>query len=44
MFRQLQQTYRLGFGAALWRTLALLAVAGTAFIVFLLLVLLIIMQ
>jgi len=35
MFLQLRGTYRLGTFAALWRTAALLAVAGTAFVLFL---------
>ncbi len=38
MFLQLRATYRLGFLGALWRTMVLLGVAGTVFIVFLLLV------
>jgi hypothetical protein len=36
MFLQLRGTYGLGIFAALWRTLALLVVAGTAFLLFLL--------
>ena len=36
MFLHLRQTYQLGFSGALWRTLALLGVAGTAFLLFLL--------
>jgi hypothetical protein len=35
MFAQLRETYRLGVVAALWRTLALLCVAGTVFVIFL---------
>lgn len=35
MFTQLRGTYRLSLSAALWRTLALLAVAGTTFLLFL---------
>jgi hypothetical protein len=38
MFTQLRGAYGLESGAALWRTVALLAVAGTAFALFLLLV------
>ena len=41
MFVQLRETYRLGIFAALWRTLALLCVAGTAFILFLLFIVMI---
>lgn len=39
MWIQLKETYRLGALSALWRTVALLAVAGTAFALFLLFVL-----
>lgn len=35
MFAQLRGTYCLSLGAALWRTVALLAVAGTTFLLFL---------
>ena len=35
MFAQLRGTYGLGTRSALWRTLALLAIAGTAFVLFL---------
>jgi hypothetical protein len=35
MFTQLRRTYGLRAGAALWRTAALLCVAGTAFVIFL---------
>lgn len=35
MFAQLRETYRLDVVAALWRTLALLCVAGTVFMIFL---------
>jgi hypothetical protein len=35
MFAQLRGTYRLGVAAAAWRTVALLGVAGTVFLVFL---------
>jgi hypothetical protein len=38
MFVQLRGTYGLGTRSALWRTLALLAIAGTAFVLFLLFV------
>lgn len=38
MFAQLRGTYQLGVGAAVWRTLALLCVAGGAFVLFLLLI------
>jgi hypothetical protein len=38
MFAHLRETYGLGTRSALWRTLALLAIAGTAFVLFLLLV------
>jgi hypothetical protein len=38
MFLHLKETYRLKFFSALWRTFALLASAGTVFILFLLLV------
>jgi hypothetical protein len=41
MFAQLRETYGLGTRSALWRTMALLAVAGTAFFLFLLFVALI---
>lgn len=41
MFLQLRGTYPLGVFAALWRTAALLAVAGTAFLLFLLFVILV---
>lgn len=41
MFVQLRGTYALGVFSALWRTMALLAVAGTAFLLFVLLVILI---
>jgi hypothetical protein len=36
MFAQLKGTYRLQAAGALWRTVALLLVAGTVFLVFLL--------
>jgi hypothetical protein len=39
MFLQLRGTYRLGLFASLWRTVLLLAVAGTAFLLFIVLVL-----
>jgi hypothetical protein len=39
MFAQLRGTYRLGIFGALWRTLALLCICGTAFVLFLLFVL-----
>jgi len=35
MFMQLRETYSLSVFSALWRTLALLAVCGTAFLLFL---------
>jgi hypothetical protein len=38
MFAQLRGTYRLGLFAASWRTLALLCICGTAFVLFLLFV------
>ncbi|HYM36516.1 MAG TPA: DUF3667 domain-containing protein [Steroidobacteraceae bacterium] len=38
MFLQLRGTYSLGVGAALWRTAALLIVAGTVFVLFLLMI------
>jgi hypothetical protein len=38
MFVQLRETYQLGTRAALWRTIALLVVAGTVFVLFLSLV------
>jgi hypothetical protein len=38
---QLRETYQLGIFAALWRTLALLCVAGSAFILFLLFIVMI---
>jgi hypothetical protein len=38
MFAQLRETYRLGTRPALWRTVALLAVAATVFVLFLLFV------
>jgi hypothetical protein len=41
MFLQLRGAYRLGAFAALWRTLALLAIAGTAFTLFLVFVILV---
>jgi Protein of unknown function (DUF3667) len=41
MFVQLRQTYGLGKFAALWRTIALLCVAGTAFALFLLFIVMI---
>jgi hypothetical protein len=41
MFLQLRGTYALSVFGALWRTIALLAVAGTAFLLFILLVILI---
>lgn len=34
MFLQLRETYRLGLFASLWRTVMLLAIAGTAFLLF----------
>jgi len=34
MFLQLRETYRLGLLASLWRTVMLLAIAGTAFLLF----------
>jgi hypothetical protein len=40
MFVQLRGAYGLGTVGALWRTAALLCVAGTAFVIFLLLVVL----
>jgi hypothetical protein len=39
MFAQLRGTYGLGLFAASWRTLALLCICGTAFVLFLLFVL-----
>jgi hypothetical protein len=39
MFLQLRETYGLGIFAALWRTAALLCVAGTAFVLFVVLIL-----
>ena len=44
MFVQLRQTYGLGKFAALWRTIALLCVAGTAFALFLIFLLMIILD
>jgi Protein of unknown function (DUF3667) len=41
MFAQLRQTYGLGKFAALWRTIALLCVAGTAFALFLIFIVMI---
>ena len=41
MFTQLRQTYGLGKFAALWRTIALLCVAGTAFALFLIFIVMI---
>ena len=41
MFLQLHGAYRLGVFGALWRTIALLAVAGTAFGLFVLFVILV---
>jgi len=38
MFAQLRGTYELGLFAALWRTIALLCICGTAFVLFLLFV------
>ncbi len=39
MFLQLRETYRLGLFASLWRTVMLLAIAGTAFLLFVVLIL-----
>ena len=39
MFAQLRETYGLGTRSALWRTVALLGIAGTAFALFLVFVL-----
>jgi hypothetical protein len=39
MFLQLRETYRLGLLASVWRTIMLLGVAGTAFLLFTLLIL-----
>ena len=44
MFVQLRQTYGLGKFAALWRTIALLCVAGTAFALFLIFIVMIILD
>lgn len=38
MFMQLRETYQLKVWAALWRTAALLCIAGGAFVLFLLLI------
>ena len=38
MFMQLRETYSLGIGSTLWRTFALLIIAGTVFVLFLLMV------
>jgi hypothetical protein len=40
MFLQLRETYRLGLFASLWRTVMLLAIAGTAFLLFVVFILL----
>jgi hypothetical protein len=34
MFLQLRETYRLGLFSSLWRTAMLLGIAGTAFLLF----------
>ena len=34
MFLQLRETYRLGLFSSLWRTVMLLGIAGTAFLLF----------
>jgi hypothetical protein len=39
MFLQLRGAYSLGFGSALWRTMVLMCVSVTVFIVYLLLIL-----
>ena len=39
MFLQLRETHSLGFGSTLWRTIALQFVAGTVFVLFLLMIL-----
>lgn len=39
MFRQLRQAYQLGIAASLWRTIALLFVAGCSLLIYLLLIL-----
>jgi hypothetical protein len=39
MFLQLRETYRLGFFATAWRTVVLVCVAGTVFLVFVLMIL-----
>jgi hypothetical protein len=39
MFLQLRETYRLGLFSSLWRTLMLLGIAGTAFLLFVVLIL-----
>jgi hypothetical protein len=44
MFVQLRQTYGLGKFAALWRTIALLCVVGTAFALFLTFIVMIILD
>jgi hypothetical protein len=41
MFLQLRGTYSLGFAATLWRTLALLFISGSVFLVYLLLILMV---
>jgi hypothetical protein len=38
MFLQLKEAYKLSFGSALWRTIALLISAGTGFVLFLIMV------
>jgi len=38
MFIQLKETYRLGYWASIWRTLALLCIAGTVFVLFLIMI------
>ena len=44
MFLQLRETYGLGVFAALWRTAALLCIAGTAFVLFVVLILMLTLQ
>jgi hypothetical protein len=39
MFLQLRETYRLGLFASLWRTVMLIGIAGTAFLLFLVFIL-----
>jgi hypothetical protein len=39
MFLQLRETYRLGLFGSLWRTVMLIGIAGTAFLLFLVFIL-----